>query len=192
MWERAGYLDALPGRRHIVMDHRGHGRSDKPEGIAEHRMEEYAADIIAVLDATGVDRAVTFGYSDGAYLLFMVAARHPERVAAVVGLGGVHHPNETNDARRDGARRIREVGVRTWIEEGFDEAQPAPAWLIDNLAATPDEMLALELEAWVPAPTGAAYFPAITAPTLIVCGEHENEGGAAELAVAALPDGEMR
>ena len=26
MWQRAGYIEGLPGYRHILFDHRGHGR----------------------------------------------------------------------------------------------------------------------------------------------------------------------
>jgi pimeloyl-ACP methyl ester carboxylesterase len=33
MWERAGYLRALPDRRHLLFDHRGHGHSDQLPGL---------------------------------------------------------------------------------------------------------------------------------------------------------------
>ena len=36
MWQRAGYIEGLPGYRHILFDHRGHGRSQAPEGMAGH------------------------------------------------------------------------------------------------------------------------------------------------------------
>jgi pimeloyl-ACP methyl ester carboxylesterase len=36
MWRRAGYLDPLPGHRHLLFDHRGHGRSDKPRELDAH------------------------------------------------------------------------------------------------------------------------------------------------------------
>jgi hypothetical protein len=69
------------------------------------------------------------------------------------------------------------------------ETQPAPAWLIDNLATTTNEMFALELEGWADATTECADFPRIKASTLIVCAAQENTDGAAELATAALSNG---
>src|SRR5215471_12218090 len=66
MWELAGYTGTLTGYRTLLMDHRGHGRSDCPAGLAAHRMSEYVADVIAVLDDAGVDRAALVGYSFGA------------------------------------------------------------------------------------------------------------------------------
>jgi pimeloyl-ACP methyl ester carboxylesterase len=191
MWQTAGYLDALPGRRHLLFDHRGHGQSDKPIDLEAHRIAEYIADVIAVLDSAGVDRAAMIGYSDGARILYALAARHPERVTAMVGIGGVHHPDETNDYRRDLAAQTRQAGVRGFAERmSASETEPAPPWLIENLATTSTEMFVLELEAWADAPTDCEYFPRIEAPTLIVCGESENTDGAAELATAALAIGE--
>src|SRR6202521_2667360 len=112
MWKTAGYVDGLPGRRHLLFDHRGHGRSDKPERLEAHRMVEYIADVIAVLDEVGIDRAAMVGYSDGARLIYALAARHPERVAAIVGIGGVSHPDDSDDGRRELAAEVRGEGFR--------------------------------------------------------------------------------
>ena len=49
MWQMAGYTQVLRPARQVVMDHRGHGKSDCPAELASHRIEEYAADVIAVL-----------------------------------------------------------------------------------------------------------------------------------------------
>jgi pimeloyl-ACP methyl ester carboxylesterase len=190
MWQAAGYLDALPGRRQLLFDHRGHGRSDQPQGLKAHRLDEYIADVISVLDSAGVDRAAMVGYSDGARLIYALAARHPERVSAIVGIGGIAHPTDTHDGRRELAVEARQIGLRAYAERmSASETEPAPAWLIDNLSATPTEMFALELEGWADAPTECADFPRIEAPTLIVCGERENTDGAAELATGMLTNG---
>jgi pimeloyl-ACP methyl ester carboxylesterase len=190
MWESAGYLDALPGRRHVLFDHRGHGRSDQPQGLDAHRMDEYMQDVIAVLDSAGIDRAAMIGYSDGARLIYALAARHPQRVAAIVGIGGVAHPTDTNAWRRELASEARQIGLRGYIERmSASETEVAPAWLIENLVATPTEMFALMLEGWADAPTECADFPRIEAPTLIICGEPFDTDGASELATAALSNG---
>ena len=191
MWQTAGYLDALPGRRYLLFDHRGHGLSDKPQDLDSHHMDDYIADVIVVLDSAGVERAAMVGYSDGARLIYALAARHPERVAAIVGIGGVGHPDDTSDWRRELATEVRQTGFREWLEQGSaGESEPAPAWFMEKLASTPAEMFLLELEGWADAPRDCDDFPRIEAPTLIVCGEDENTDGAAELAVDALAIGE--
>lgn len=190
MWQAAGYLDALPGRRHLLFDHRGHGQSDQPQDLEAHRLDEYIADVIAVLDSAGVDRAAMVGYSDGARVIYALAARHPGRVAAIVGIGGVAHPMDIDNGRRELAAEVRQIGFPEWLEQvSASETEPAPHWLMENLAATPTEMFALEVEGWVDAPNEFENFRRIEAPTLIVCGELENTDGAAELAAAALSNG---
>jgi len=189
MWKAAGHVEGLPGRRHLLFDHRGHGRSDKPEDLEAHRIDEYIADVIAVLDHADVDRASMVGYSDGARLIYALAARHPERVAAIVGIGGVSHPDDADDGRRELAAEVRGKGFRAWLEEmSASETERAPAWLMENLATTTTEMFVLELEGWAGAASEWDNFSRIQTHVLIVCGELENPDGAAELATGAPPN----
>lgn len=190
MWQSAGYLDALPGRRCVLFDHRGHGASGKPPHLAAHALEEYIADVMAVLDAEQIDRCAMIGYSDGARLMYSLAAHHPGRVSAIVGIGGVAHPDDDEpSSRRERADHVRTIGLPAWLHEAFDEEpEPAPPWFTDNLASTSTDMFALELEGWASSLDVSHDFPLIQAPTLIVCGALENTDGAAELAVKAIPD----
>ena len=73
--------------RVLTFDGRGNGRSDRPAGAAAYTEREFAADALAVLDATGTDRAVLAGISCGALWGTVLAADHPDRVAGVVYLG---------------------------------------------------------------------------------------------------------
>lgn len=77
--DRAGVGAAAP-------DLRGRGASARlpgPFGMAAH-----AADLVAVLDHLGVERAVAVGHSMGAYVVARLAADHPDRVAGVVLVDG--------------------------------------------------------------------------------------------------------
>src|SRR5262249_42773105 len=67
--------------RVVVFDGRGCGRSDRPANAAAYTHMEFAADTIAVLDATGTERAVLVSFSCGALWALQVAADHPDRVA---------------------------------------------------------------------------------------------------------------
>lgn len=83
VWEPVA--ESLSARAKVIsVDQRGHGRSDKPEsgydGIS------FAADIITVLDALGIERAIIGGHSLGARNAWVAAARNPERVAAVLAV----------------------------------------------------------------------------------------------------------
>ncbi len=68
--------------RVVTFDGRGNGRSDRPETGYDER--EFAADALAVMDATGTGRAVIVSLSLGAQRALLLAAGHPDRVAGAV------------------------------------------------------------------------------------------------------------
>lgn len=90
-------LDSAHGRfqlvdlsRHyrvVTFDPRGNGRSDRPRGGAAYAGEEFVADAVAVLDATGTDRAVVVACSLATHWLLRLAADHPDRVLGAVASG---------------------------------------------------------------------------------------------------------
>jgi pimeloyl-ACP methyl ester carboxylesterase len=189
MWQMAGYTDVIGGCHQILLDHRGRGRSGRPTRVEDHRLEEYIGDVIAVLDAVEVDRAVLIGYSFGASVVYATAAANPERCSAVVGVGGLSSPDDVSTERPLIADLMRKQGTRAIIEGiAANEDEPCPTWLMDNLSTTDAEMFALQIEGCLNAATEWTHFPLIAAPTLIVCGELEDDGEAA-LAASTLANG---
>lgn len=76
-------LDHLPTDvRAIAVSQRGHGDSDKPE--AGYSVEGFAADVVPLLDALEIDRAVLGGHSGSCLVARRVALDHPERVAGLI------------------------------------------------------------------------------------------------------------
>jgi pimeloyl-ACP methyl ester carboxylesterase/predicted glycosyltransferase len=73
--------------RVVTFDGRGNGKSDRPAEPEAYDEREFAADAIAVLDATDTDQAVIVGFSMGAQRSLILAADHPERVAGAVFIG---------------------------------------------------------------------------------------------------------
>ena len=73
--------------RCIAFDGRGNGKSDRPAEVAAYSLEHSIADALAVMDATGVDKAILVGLSLGGMHGCVLAAHHSERVSALV-LGG--------------------------------------------------------------------------------------------------------
>ena len=66
----------------VAIDERGHGRSDKPQ--QGYAIKEMAADVIAVLDALKIDKAVFVGNSIGGMITMQVNLDAPDRVAGNV------------------------------------------------------------------------------------------------------------
>jgi len=68
--------------RVVTFDGRGNGRSDRPtDGYGER---EFAADSLAVMDATATGSATLVSLSMGAQRGLILAAEHPDRVSGVV------------------------------------------------------------------------------------------------------------
>jgi len=70
--------------RVVTFDGRGNGKSDRPAEPEAYVEQEFADDALAVMDATGTDRAVVVSLSRGAERSLLLAAGHPERVAGMV------------------------------------------------------------------------------------------------------------
>jgi pimeloyl-ACP methyl ester carboxylesterase/predicted glycosyltransferase len=84
--------------RVITFDGRGNGQSSRPESADAYSDREFAADALAVMDATATQQAVLVSLSRGARWALLLAAEHPERVAGAVFLGpglpfGPNHPH---------------------------------------------------------------------------------------------------
>ena len=76
------------GRRVILYDVRGHGRSDKRYDPADYAIQTLAAEALALMDHLGLVRIDVMGYSMGARIAAFAARAAPERVRALV-LGGL-------------------------------------------------------------------------------------------------------
>jgi pimeloyl-ACP methyl ester carboxylesterase/predicted glycosyltransferase len=70
--------------RVVAFDGRGNGKSDRPAEPEAYVEQEFADDALAVMDATGTDRAVVVSLSRGAERSLLLATGHPERVAGMV------------------------------------------------------------------------------------------------------------
>jgi pimeloyl-ACP methyl ester carboxylesterase len=70
--------------RVVTFDPRGNGRSIRPSDPAEYAETEYAEDALAVMDASGTERAVVVTLSMGAQRTLLLADANPERVLGLV------------------------------------------------------------------------------------------------------------
>src|SRR5688572_9563852 len=88
------------GHRVIAYDARGHGDSDPAPTPDAYTYVALAADLRAVLDDRGIERAVLAGASMGAHTIVRFALDHPERVAALAVVTPAFVPGRRGDLAR--------------------------------------------------------------------------------------------
>ena len=71
----------------LTFDPRGNGRSGRPREPAAYAEREFAADALAVMDATDTQQAVLVSLSKGAQRALLLATDHPDRVLAAAFIG---------------------------------------------------------------------------------------------------------
>ncbi len=115
--------------RVVTFDGRGSGRSGRPVGAAAYTDAEYAADAVAVLDATGTGAAVLVGLSCGVTWAVHVAARHPGRVLGLFAIApacGLDVPDAERDryawdVRHDTREGWASYNRHVWTDGGYDD-----------------------------------------------------------------------
>ena len=112
------------GHRVVSYDARGHGRSGPARAPDDYGYETLTADLLAVLDARGIERAVLAGASMGAHTIVRLALDHGDRVAGIVAITPAYTPEgEHSDIERWDALSD---GLRTGGVEGFVDAYGEP------------------------------------------------------------------
>jgi len=171
------------GCRAVRYDARAWGRSTTEDVAYSNR-----ADLVAVLDTLGIDRAALVGNSRGGQIAFDTAVEFPDRVVAVVGvaagLGGFEgHPTPEEIALLEEMERLEETGtdveaitavnVRAWVDGPGQPAGRAPAWIADHVRATSRHLSAPGHVFGRPIvldPPAAARLPELRCPVLAVAG----------------------
>jgi 3-oxoadipate enol-lactonase len=132
--------------RIVSWDHRGLGGSERPADETHISVEYHADDLIAVMEAYDMDRAIVIGWSVGVNVAFVVARRDPHRVAGVLAVAGVpggsfsalFHPMPSALRPRAGrisAHLLRYVGpIVSRLADGFP-ASPSGLFDVRSLSA---------------------------------------------------------
>ena len=176
---------AFAGRfRVISLDQRGHGESAWPTPPA-YATEDFAADLSSLMDALGLGRMALAGHSMGGHNAMGFAAWHPERVSAAVIIDSRPAlPPERLDRMRARGRRP------PWLHPSVEHAVQSFRLLPPDTTADPALLAHLAREGLAARDGGFKYrfdpacygsrkpvdtwplLPRITAPTLVVRGEH--------------------
>ena len=179
-WGWEPVVDELAEHHEVVLfDNRGIGDSEAPAGPYSARM--LAEDLVAVLDAAGLERAHVLGTSLGGMVALKVALDWPERVDRLVlacttpgGEGAAPMPEQTLRLIQESPGLPRELAMRRGVENALAPgADPATIeQIMEHRLAT-----AQPLAAWLAQAAAGMSFDVwnrvaeITAPTLVLTGD---------------------
>lgn len=80
----APHIATTTGRRVLVPEMRGRGRSAYAPDPASYAVPNYVADLLALLEGQGIDRFVSIGTSMGGLITMGLAAMQPQRITGLV------------------------------------------------------------------------------------------------------------
>lgn len=130
----------------VAVDLRGRGRSVELPPVVG--LDAHVHDMVAVLDAVGLERAVVVGHSLGAYIAARLAVAHPERVARLVLVdGGLTIPASVG---AEPAQFVQDFLGPTFerLEMTFPDVASYQAWWAQHPAVTGADVDRADLDAY--------------------------------------------
>ncbi len=145
----------------IAVDSRGHGRSTFSDQPISYDL--MTADVLALMDYLGIEKADVVGWSDGGIIGLDLAINHPDRVNKVIAYGANYNPS---GVRSDIGENEKFNALIAKATADYQHLSPTPArWdaFLENIS----HMWAKEPN-FTPEQLGA-----ITTPVLILDGKEE-------------------
>ncbi|MET9893218.1 alpha/beta hydrolase [Streptomyces sp. NPDC006465] len=178
-WSFEPLLRRLPASLHgYAPTQRGHGDADRPpEGYTP---DDFAADLVAFLDAADIPRAILVGASSGGVPARIVAGSHPDRIAGLVLLGvpGTLADKPAAAETREAAEGLADPVPRAFVEDFMagTAARPIARGFIETMV---EESLKLPAYVWRETVGGlldadlGATLAGILVPTLVIWGDQD-------------------
>ena len=88
---------ANAGFHAIAPDQRGYGTTDRPEPIESYDIHHLTGDLVGLLDALRIEKAVFVGHDWGGIVTWQMPLLHPSRVAGVIGVNTPFMPRAPMD-----------------------------------------------------------------------------------------------
>jgi 3-oxoadipate enol-lactonase len=185
----------------IRLDLRGHGRSGPVDGALV--LEDFARDVLDLMDAAGVARAHVAGFSLGGMIAQALALDHAARVDRLVLLSAVAGRTEQERARvRERLEILRTQGIGAitgaaqdrWFTAGFIERHPEQVRLrMEQLQHNHPPSYAAAYTVFSTSDLGERLH-AIRTPTLVATGEHDigSNTRMARFMQAQIPDARLQ
>ena len=185
-WRGIGYVDELKNDYQLIlMDARGHGKSDKPHDPSAYTMEHRVGDVTAVLDDLDISSVHFCGYSYGGQIAFELAKISPERVKSLIIGGAGAKGRKLDDPTHLGVIQLLEAGPQALVAM-FEQAGPISPDMRAGLMANDFEALIALCKA--SAPDLSDDLPKMTMPFLLFAGESDPAFPVMQEASKILPD----
>ncbi|WP_433757731.1 alpha/beta fold hydrolase [Nocardia sp. CA-135398] len=115
----------------IVPDQRGYSAGVRPDKVADYRVEELVADVIAIADQLGWQSFDLVGHDLGAHVAWAAAADHPARIRTLTAVSQPH-PTAFSQAMTEDEDQARRAQHFTYFRQ---PRTPERALLADDAAA---------------------------------------------------------
>jgi pimeloyl-ACP methyl ester carboxylesterase len=113
-----GYTDKLRQKYQLILlDARGHGRSDKPHEPDAYRLRNFVNDTIAVLDDLGIEKSHFLGFSMGGSVGLGIGVYSPDRFKSLIigGMGMAEMDSEEEIKRNQGLIELYGKGMEAVV-----------------------------------------------------------------------------
>ena len=120
-WHRQITALAAAGYRVIAPDMRGMGQTEAPAAPQAYDIPHITGDLLGLLDYVGEDQAVFAGLDFGAFAIYDLALRQPERVRAVIGL---ENPAAPHNPDISPLTEYREMGEKHFLHIEYFRVPP--------------------------------------------------------------------
>ncbi len=115
------------GFRAIAPDQRGYGGSSRPDPIEDYSLTQLTRDLVGLLDALEIDKAVFCGHDWGGFVAWGMPVLFPERTAGVIGICTPYMQMRSTAAARALVDGEDERYYVLWFQEpGVAEAEMDP------------------------------------------------------------------
>lgn len=166
----ASLIPTLAKKHRVIgVEMQGHGRTADID--REITPANSASDVVALLDALGIDRAHVLGHSMGGAVTLELGVSHPERVRSLVPVSASVRPDGMHEDLSDPAKQATSTRMPTAqdfadFSEAYKRLCPHPEHFDEFLTTL--SASAADLQGWTD-----EQLAGITAPSLIVVGDHD-------------------
>lgn len=184
-WVGTGWVQTLndAGYQAIVIDNRGHGKSDKPDTPEAYRAAVMAEDVVALIAHLGLKKPAAMGYSMGARICANLAINHPDLLSCVI-FGGLGLNMITGF---DNAAEIRDALLAPSIEDVSGAAGLQFRKFAESTGSNRFALAACVMGSREKIPE--SQVAKITVPALVVVGGADEISGPSEPLAEILPKG---
>jgi pimeloyl-ACP methyl ester carboxylesterase len=174
--------------RLVLLDPRGQGRSDAPHDPSAYTLDQRVGDVLAVLDAEGIERAHYWGYSMGGWVDFGLGVSAHDRIVSLVLGGADPFQSDAGPIEDDAWPRLFREGMPAFVADWERRDPNMPATMRERWLALDARAMAAAQEAGLTAPSLEDMLPAIITPTPIYYGTDDYPDRLPERAAAKMPN----